>query len=61
MKQTIYEYVMQQLANSKGRWPDVAEGSGMSKRTIEKIARKEVKNPGVFAIQKLHDYFKSKK
>lgn len=57
MKPPIYEYVMEQLEASRGRWPEVAEGSGVSKRTLEKIARKEIVDPGVSHIQRLADYF----
>jgi transcriptional regulator with XRE-family HTH domain len=59
MKQPIYDFVMDQLAAARGRWPEVAEGSGVSRRTIEKIARGEIADPGVSHIQKLHDYFRS--
>lgn len=55
-----YEFVMQQLANAKGRWPHVAEESGVSIRTLQKIARKEIQDPGVSHIEKLWRYFKSK-
>ncbi len=57
MKKTIYEFVIDRLAASRGTWPSIAAGSGMSKRTIEKIARKEIKGPNVHHIQCLHDYF----
>lgn len=58
MEESIYEYVMAQLQASKGHWPEVAEGSGVSKRTIEKIARKEVQDPGVSIVEKLAAYFR---
>jgi hypothetical protein len=56
-----YEFVMGQLAATKGQWPAVAEGSGVSKRTLEKIARKEIQDPGVSHIEKLFRYFAAKK
>lgn len=58
MNESIYEYVLTQLEASKGRWADVAEGSGVSKRTLEKIARKEIADPGVSHIEKLASYFR---
>lgn len=58
MEQPIYDYVLSQLELSKGRWADIAEGSGVSKRTLEKIARREIEDPGVSHVQKLHDYFR---
>jgi transcriptional regulator with XRE-family HTH domain len=55
----MYEYVLDRLAAAKWRWPEVARGSGVSRRTIEKIARKEIKDPGVSHIEKLATYFRS--
>jgi transcriptional regulator with XRE-family HTH domain len=57
--QPIFEYVLERLSASKGRWGEVAEGSGVSKRTVEKIARREIEDPGVSHIQKLADYFRA--
>ena len=50
---------MTQLQAHKGRWPNVAERSGVSRRTIEKIARGEIKDPGVSHIEKLAQFFHS--
>lgn len=54
----MYEYVMRNLERSKGRWSEVADGAGVSKRTVEKIARREIEDPGVSHIEKLARYFK---
>lgn len=56
---SIYEYVMERLQASKGTWPDVAAGSGVPLRTLEKIARREIQDPGVSQIEKLAGYFES--
>lgn len=61
MEKPIYEFVMQQLEFAKGKWPEVSAGSGVSKRTIEKIARKEIADPGVSHVQALADYFRNQK
>jgi hypothetical protein len=55
---SMHEYVLQQLAASRGRWPEVADRSGVPLRTLEKIARSEIKDPGVSHVQKLFDYFR---
>lgn len=55
----IYDYVLARLQSTKGEWPTVAERAGMSKRTLEKIARREIADPGVSHIQRLADYFRS--
>lgn len=56
--ESLYEFVMDRLQAEKGGWPTVAEGSGVSLRTIEKIARKEIADPGVSHIEKLAGYFR---
>lgn len=58
MQDSIYDYVIAELQASKGRWPQVATGSGVSRRTLEKIARQEVKDPGVSLVEKLAKYFR---
>lgn len=59
MVENLHAYVLRHLEAAKGRWPEVAEGSGVSRRTIEKIARKEIEDPGISHVQKLADYFRS--
>ncbi len=59
LMEKMYDYVLRQLEATKGTWTKVAEGSGVSKRTIEKIARSEIQDPGVSHIQKLADYFRA--
>ena len=58
METSIYEFVLSELVKAKGHWPAISNGTGISRRTIEKIARKEVSNPGVKHIQTLAEYFK---
>jgi transcriptional regulator with XRE-family HTH domain len=58
MTDSIHEYVLEQLQLHKGRWTEVADGSGIPKRTIEKIARREVVDPGVSKIERLAQYFR---
>lgn len=58
MADSIYEFVLQRLESAKRRWPEVAEGSGVPLRSLEKIARKEWANPGIHNIEKLAAYFR---
>jgi transcriptional regulator with XRE-family HTH domain len=58
MAESIYQYVMGKLEDCKGKWPQVAIGSGVSIRTLSKIARREIEDPGVSHIEKLAQYFK---
>lgn len=57
--QPMLDYVIEQLEVWKGRWIEVAEGSGIPKRSIEKIASGEWANPGVNSIQTLHDWLRA--
>ena len=58
MTDSIYAFVLAELELAKGKWSEVADGTGMSKRTIEKIARREIEDPGVSHIEKLATYFR---
>lgn len=58
MNESIHEYVLIKLQEYKGRWSEVSEGTGMSKRTIEKIARREVEDPRVSNVETLARYFR---
>lgn len=60
MHGTIHEQVLAHLEAAKGRWPVVARESGVSVRTLSKIARREIADPGVSHIQKLYDYFRER-
>ena len=60
LMESIYAFVIEKLAEAKGRWPEVAEGSGVPRRTIEKIARRETKDPGVSQVEKLARYFRER-
>jgi hypothetical protein len=58
MQASIHEQVLAHLQATKGRWPVIAKESGVSIRTLSKIARQEIADPGVSHIQKLYDYFR---
>jgi hypothetical protein len=59
MNEPIFDYVLLRLERSKGRWPAVAEASGVPYKTLTKIAQREIQDPGVSHIQKLADYFRA--
>lgn len=59
MTEPIHEFVLRCLQEKKGSWPVVARETGISRRTIEKIARQEIKDPGVSLIERLAGYFRS--
>lgn len=55
----MLEYVITRLQESKGRWPSIADEAGISLRTLEKIARREVQDPRIGSVQILFDHFRA--
>ncbi|HWQ37300.1 MAG TPA: hypothetical protein VNM24_01625 [Burkholderiales bacterium] len=53
----LHDYVVDRLMSARGRWPQIAAETGVSLRTLQKIARREIADPGVSHVQKLLDYF----
>lgn len=60
MNVSIYDYVMTEIPGSGLTYQEIADGSGVSRRTIEKIARREIDDPGVSHIEKLAAFFQSR-
>ncbi len=58
MDKPMLQFVIDRLQAAKGHWPDVAEGAGISLRTLQKIARREVLDPRIGSVQTLYDYFR---
>ena len=58
MEQSLHAFVISRLHAAKGSWPAIALATGVSKRTIEKIASGEIEDPGVSHIEKLAGYFR---
>lgn len=59
MSDSIFAYVLACLQAHKGHWRQVADGSGVSRRSIEKIAQGVWKDPGVRTIETLAAYFRA--
>lgn len=59
METSTLEFVIANLDAVKGRWPEVAEGSGIPLRTLEKVARRETKNPKNDTVEGLAKYFRA--
>jgi len=53
----IFDFVKRNLQATRGRWPDVAEGSGVPISTVRKIAQGQIQDPAVSKVQALADYF----
>ena len=61
MIDSIHEYVVEQLQACKGQWSQVADESGVPKRTLEKIASGETADPRVKTVELLASYFRSRR
>lgn len=59
MEQSMHDFVVGRLDAARGRWPQIAEASGVPLRTLEKVARRETEDPRVGTIQRLFDYLSS--
>lgn len=55
--ESIYQYVLDELEERRGEWKEIARDTGISYRTIQKIARQIVADPGVSRIETLAKYF----
>lgn len=56
--ETMYQYVVRKLNESKGRHSAIARDLGLDNKTLHLIATKKVESPNVHTVQKLHDYFR---
>jgi|TARA_R110000822_G_scaffold45278_1_gene121184 hypothetical protein len=56
-KASMFDRVLNNLDNCKGRLPDVADATGISYRSLQKISLRVVKNPGVRTVEVLDAYF----
>jgi len=58
MSESLHDFVVASLQATKGRWPEVATGSGVSIRTLSKVARRETRSPTIGTVEKLAKYFR---
>lgn len=61
IEQSMHQFVLDSLEKAKGTWPAIAEATGVSKRTIEKIASGAIEDPGVSHIEALARYFRGRR
>lgn len=58
MNESILGFVMGRLDAEKGRWPEIAIGSGVPYRTVQKIGSGKSKLPRIDNLEKLAKYFR---
>ena len=52
------DFVLRQLQERKGRWPQIEKDTGMPYSWLSKLARGLIDDPGVKKIEKLARYFR---
>ncbi len=57
--ENINAYLISELEARKREWRAIAEKSGVPYRTLEKIGRKQTKNPRLETAQMLVNFFQS--
>jgi transcriptional regulator with XRE-family HTH domain len=60
METSLHAFVLEQFSATNLTYQEVADGSGVPKRTVEKIARREIEDPGVSHIEKLATFFRDR-
>ena len=60
MSESVHQYVVEQLQAAKGRWPEIADKSGVSIRTIQKIAGRKHPPKPVENLETLATLFRGK-
>lgn len=53
MDTSLHEFVVSGLLRRQGTWPAIARETGVPYPTIGKIARREIRDPGVTSCEKL--------
>lgn len=57
---SLYEFVLAHLRSGESTYQQISDGTGISRRTIEKIARQEIENPGVRNVETLATWFRER-
>ena len=59
METDILDYVLAQLEQRKGTWPQIAKDTDVAYDTITKIAQRQIDDPRVSKVQALANYFRA--
>lgn len=52
------KFVLQNIEEHRGRWPEICTATGISYFTLQKIAQRTIDRPSVELLQTLSDYFR---
>jgi hypothetical protein len=56
---SLLDTVIAELDKRKGHWPEVAEGAGVPYKTLQKVAYRVVKDPGISIVEKLDRWLRA--
>lgn len=59
MEMGLHDFVIGAIKASGLTYQEIADGSGVNKRTVEKIARREIDDPGVSHVEKLATFLRA--
>ena len=60
MSESIYDFVMSELASSRGKLPEIAQQTEIPLSTLRKIYSRTVTDPSVHTIEKLAKHFRDR-
>jgi predicted transcriptional regulator len=59
-QEKMLDTVLRRLSETRGKWPEISDGSGVPYQTLTKIASRIHADPRVSTVQNLFDYFASR-
>jgi hypothetical protein len=58
METSELDFVLRQLQERKGSWPQIAKETGIAYSSLSKMARGDIEDPGVRKVEVLARYFR---
>lgn len=58
MTSSMCEFVVERLAASRGKWPEIVRSTGVPIQTISRIALRQTTNPRINTVERLAAYFR---
>ena len=56
---SLLDKVITELEKRKGQWPEIARGSGVPYKTLQKVGYRVVKDPGISIVEKLDRWLRA--
>lgn len=58
-EKSLLDKVIAELEERKGTWPSIAVGAGVPYKTLQKVAYRVVKDPGISIVEKLDRWLRA--